>query len=100
MSQEDHEHKLVSYQHALASVAVLEIEVVGQARSADPNNEDPDLMTKTATMIDAMETTVAALFGETREQVHEDMGQLDPAIVQNAMQKLAMLHAEQGKPMS
>ena len=48
-------------------------------------------------MIDAMETTVAALFGGTREQVREDMGQLDPQIVQNAMHKLAMLHAEQGR---
>lgn len=57
-------------------------------------------MADTATMIDAMETTVAALFGETREQVREDMGQLDPQIVQNAMHKLAMLHAEQGRPMS
>ncbi len=92
----DAENKTISYQEALASVAVLEIEVVSQARSIDANNEDSALMEKTATMIDAMETTVGALFGETRDRVHEDVGQLDPSIVQNAMQKLAMLHAEQG----
>jgi len=100
MPREEHEQKLVSYQHALASVAVLEVEAVGQARSVDPDAADGELMAKTAVMIDAMETTVAALFGETREQVREDMGQLDPQIVQNAMRKLAMLHAEQGRPMS
>lgn len=98
--REEYEKKLVSYQHALASVAVLEIEVTSQARSIDPDNADSDLMANTAMMIDVMETTVAALFGETREQVREDMGQLDPQIIQNAMNKLVMLHAEQGKPMS
>lgn len=89
------ESEMVGYEEALASVAELEIEVVGKARGDDPENANLELMARTAVIVDAMETTVGALFGRTREQVHEDIGHLDPMIIQNAMQKIALLHAEE-----
>ena len=51
-------------------------------------------------MVPLGQAIASVMLGETREQVREDMGQLDPQIVQNAMRKLAMLHVEQGRPMS
>ena len=85
----------ITYQEAIQQVAIAELELLGQAKSLDPKGINRALKDKTALMVDAMETTVALLFSSTRDEVHEDIGSLDQATIQNAMQKMAMYHAEQ-----
>ena len=86
----------ITFLEAIQQVAVAELELIGQAKSLDPKGINQALKDKTALMVDAMETTVAVLFNTTREEVHEHIGQLDPSAMQNAVQKMALYHAEQG----
>ena len=86
----------ITFAEAIRQVAIAELELLGQAKSLDPKGINQALKDKTALMVDAMETTVAVLFDTTREDVHEHIGQLDPSAMQNAVQKMALYHAEQG----
>ena len=86
----------ITFDEAVQQVAIAELELIGQAKSLDPKGINQALKDKTALMVDAMETTVAVLFSTTREEVHESIGQLDPTAMHNAVEKMALYHAEQG----
>ena len=47
-------------------------------------------------MIEAMETLVAALFEVTHEQMRENLGQVDPAVINRYLEKRAMGHVMHG----
>lgn len=83
-----------TYDRALVIAAVLEIELVGQASSLDPESENRELMAQTSLAITTMEAFIATLFEISIEQVHEDIAQLDPQTVKQMMQNLAIMHAK------
>ena len=86
----------ITFSEAVRQVAIAELELLGQAQSLDPKGINQALKDKSALMVDSMETTVAVLFNTTRDEVHESIGHLDPAVVRSAMEKMALYHAEHG----
>ena len=95
------ENRTICYQEAIDALAVCEIEVVSEAQRLDPDNNHPDLMARVSSMIDAMEAYVGLLFDVDNESLREDVGQVDPQIIRNYMDKRAMHHMEtQGRERS
>lgn len=88
----EQEIRAIPYNDALVATAMLQLELVGQANNLDPNNSNEELMARTALAVNATEALVAMLFERSAEQVHEDIAQLDPAIIQKAIQNLAIAH--------
>lgn len=83
----------ITYERALVTAAILELELVGQATSLDPESDNKELLAQTSLAVTSMEALIATLFEQKPEQVHEDIAQLDPQIIKKAMQNLAMMHA-------
>lgn len=85
----------VSYEDAVATLAVVKLEVVGEARRIDPEGADHALLEKTTLMLDAMETYACVLFDVDRDRLKDDLGQVDPSIVQRYRQDRVMMAAEE-----
>lgn len=90
----DQAQRTVTYQDAVNALAVAELEVVSEARHLDPNGADRDLMGRTASLVDAMETYVCVLFDVEAGALRDAVGQVDQAVVQRYLQKRAMMAAE------
>lgn len=91
----DKMQETVTYQDAVNALAIAELEVAGEARRIDPNGTDRDLMAKTASLIDAMETYVCVLFEVEHDDLRDAVGQVDQAVIQKYLQKRAMMAAEE-----
>ena len=75
----------VSYRQALLTLGVFEVETVGRAQAEDPGATDTEKMAMTKLALESIEAYVAALFGISVDDVHEGLGCIPPADMEQAI---------------